>query len=109
MAAVTKAYESRVVQNYGGRTEMVFKLDGVTAADTFVLGTIVYYKGTAAEVAAGDLKAVSQAPLGADIETRYAQTTDDGVTVDLALSTNTFTLGAGPSSDEVAIRLLYKN
>jgi hypothetical protein len=121
MGAITSLYQTRHVQTYGGLKELGFKLESATAADTINLAAFTgvsttnkAYKNTKAVVDAATAKDYDMAlkidgVTTAKIRFAYAINVDTGAWVPIvASSTATLTVGAGPSSSDVEVVVLYK-
>ena len=114
MTAITTVYECKHLQTYDKYKELVININSCTAADTLDLSSATTYKNTKTVVDAATAKNydaeldISHIVAG-DVRQMFGINQADGVNVPLTISSSTITIGAGPSSEEVELRIMYKS
>ena len=122
MTEITTLYECRTLQSYEGLKEVIINVNSCTAGDTIDLAAFTgisstnkAYKNTKAVVDAATAKSYNaQLALSgivtADIRYAEAFIPSTGAFVPMVASrTATLTVGAGPSSNEIEIKIYYRS
>ena len=112
--AIATVYECKHLQTYDRYKELLISINSCSASDTLTLSTATTYKATKVVVDAAtatnynaelDISNI----VAADVRQMFGINQADGVNVPLTMTGAVITIGTGPSSEAVELRITYKS
>ena len=112
--AIATVYECKHLQTYDRYKELLITTGDISATNELTLSTATTYKATKAVVDAEtatnyDAELDISNIVAADVRQMFGINQADGVNVPLTMTGAVITIGTGPSSEAVELRITYKS